>query len=1301
MIVFFISIYRFFHNHRYIFFLFLAILLVFILFFASKIRLEENITRVSSGKDSLNRYEYVIRNFKFADKLIVHFSLQDTTAEANPQYLVSIAGTLRDSLLSRLDSTYIRRILLQFNDSLFQIASGIIDQHLPLFLSDADYITIDSLMQPAHLDSLLKSNFRMMVSPAGMLFKQRIVRDPLGIYGLAFKKLHSLQPQNQFTSYNGCVVTPDNKHLLMFITPANSSTETKKNSKLIATLEKYIALQKSSRAIPVSIEYYGYAATAVCNASQIKLDIILSLGIAMVLIFFFLGWYFRNFLIPLLGFVPAIFGGGLALAILYFIKGNVSFIALGIGSVILGLIIDYTLYIVNHYRRKKSVEQVITDMSQTIIICALTTIGVFLCLTFLNSVVLHDLGWFTALSVFGASVCSLVILPQFLGKHLLPAQKYIDRITFIDRIAAIDLGKKRWLITGLALAGAGSIYISQKASFEKDMNSLNFMSEKLKLAEKHLDQISGSNLKSVYIVSTGKDLNDALKWNGIAQKKLETLKGHGKIQSFSGIGSMMPSDPVQQERLNKWNEFWTNGRKDTLFGRLEKSGRNLGFNDKAFDGIRSMLNSTFTSLPSGQSKELRFDLFSDWINETPGMIMISGITTVPDSGKHFVYKEFSGDKNMVVFDRQNLTTRFVVNVKHDFELLVTLSMVFVTILLLISFGRIELAFITSLPMFFSWLITLGFMGITGIRFNIFNIIISTFIFGLGVDYSILMMRGLVCKYKTGVDDMRTYRVSILLSSITTLIGVAVLFFARHPALNSIAMISIFGIISVVIISLSYQSMLAQWFLLDPQERGISPVTARNILHAVFISWIPLSLIAVLLVIYNRLISPLMPLSRKRKQHTSHKFIYLLSRLYIKLNFPFRHSVENDKNETFHKPVVIICNYQSVHDIPVLLCLNSKIVILADERVFRKRVFGRVAGVAGFIYVYNTIGNSMSVIKQWTDDGYSVLVFPEGYRSKDDHTLRFHPASLDLAEKLNLDILPVLISGSAGFLAEDKFSGKSNRIFTKILPRIHPADQSNGSNNSDRAKQICLYYQEEYLKFKAMHNTPSYNALNIRLNYIFKGPILEWYLRVKMILENNFECYCNLLPVKGDILDLGCGYGYVSYMLMLTSGERRITGVDYDGSKILVAANAYLKNEHISFIEADVSDYPITPGDGFLLGDVLHYLPYDKQKSLLQSCIRNLKPGGMILIRDGNLDKETSQRITKFTEFFSTRILRFNKTQDNDKSLFFTSPQKLREIALEGGLTFEIIDQKRMTSNNFFVMRMTITGNCNNIPHEDA
>jgi uncharacterized protein len=1254
MVTVLILIYRFFHRHRIFFFLFLATLLGLILLLASKIRLEENITRISSGKDSLNHYEYVIRNFKFADKLIIHLSLQDTNADADPEYLIAVAGTLRESLLLKLDTTYIRQIILQVDDSLFQAAMDIIDQHFPVFLDDSDYKTIDSLMQPDQIKALLKRNFRMMALPSGMMLRERIVKDPLGISGLALKKLTALQPENQNTLYDGCVFSRDIKHLLMFITPANTSTETKKNSTLISTLEKLIDLQNAKPANHVNIEYYGYAVTAVGNARQIKRDIILSLSLAMVLIFLFIGWYFRNFLIPLLGFVPAIFGGGFALATLFLFKGWVSFIALGIGSIILGLIIDYTLYMVNHYRKKQSVEQVIADMSMTIIICGLTTIGVFICLTFLRSIVLHDLGWFAALSVLGAVICSLVILPQFLGKQLLPAENAVTRTTFIDRVATIDFGKKRWLLIGLACAGMASFFLSKKATFEKEMSSLNFMTEKIKDAEKHLDQVFGDSLKSVYIVSTGKVMDEALKWNGITQQKLEILKAQGKIQYFSGIGSLFPSDSVQQERLNKWNAFWTPERKSLLLGRLESSGKLAGFNDNAFSGIKSMIHMTYSKIPSQQQETVHTALLSDWINETPGMIMISGIAKVTRSQKQAVYQEFSGENNRVVFDRENLTTRFVVNVKHDFELLVTLSMVFVTVLLILSFGRVELAFITSLPMFFSWLVTLGFMGITGIRFNIFNIIISTFIFGLGVDYSILMMRGLMAKYKTGADDMKTYRVSILLSSSTTLIGVGALFFAKHPALNSIAMISIVGVISVVIISLSYQSMLARWFFLNPRETKTYPMTASNILFAIFIAWIPISLISLQLVIYSMLVSPLLPMKKKWKQASFHRYFSILSRYYINLNFPGRHFLENEHHETFRKPAIIICNHQSLIETPAILRLFPKTVVLSNDWVFKHPVFGPVARLGGYIALNDSIDNSLPIIKKRIEEGYFILIFPEGHRSKDGHIQRFHRGVFYIAEKLNLDILPLMIFGSSDFLRKGVFWGKPNRLFQQILPRIRPEDKAFGDNYSERTRQVRRYYREEYAKFSMRHNTPAYNVLNLKLNYLFKGPVLEWDLRIKMFRDNNFSIYCDLLPRKGEILDLGCGYGYISYMLMLTSRDRVITGVDLDSRKITVAGNCFLKNDKISFIHADVTDYPVTPQDGFLFGDGLNYLSNDLQKSLLQKCIRNLKPGGTILIRE--------------------------------RKNFFTSREKLMEMAGEHGLILEMTGQKKIRSQNFFILR---------------
>ncbi len=104
------------------------------------------------------------------------------------------------------------------------------------------------------------------------------------------------------------------------------------------------------------------------------------------------------------------------------------------------------------------------------------------------------------------------------------------------------------------------------------------------------------------------------------------------------------------------------------------------------------------------------------------------------------------------------------------------------------------------------------MGITGIKFNIFNIIISSFITGLGIDYSIYIMQGLVQGFKTRDTNLLSYKTCILISVMISLAGTGVLILAKHPALNSIALISIVGLLSVVLISYTFEPLLFYWLV---------------------------------------------------------------------------------------------------------------------------------------------------------------------------------------------------------------------------------------------------------------------------------------------------------------------------------------------------------------------------------------------------------------------------------------------------------------------------------------------------------
>jgi 2-polyprenyl-3-methyl-5-hydroxy-6-metoxy-1,4-benzoquinol methylase len=155
------------------------------------------------------------------------------------------------------------------------------------------------------------------------------------------------------------------------------------------------------------------------------------------------------------------------------------------------------------------------------------------------------------------------------------------------------------------------------------------------------------------------------------------------------------------------------------------------------------------------------------------------------------------------------------------------------------------------------------------------------------------------------------------------------------------------------------------------------------------------------------------------------------------------------------------------------------------------------------------------------------------------------------------------------------------------------------------------------------------------------------------------------------------------MLGFTSDKRNILGIDYDPDKIELANNCISKSDRIRFVAADANTFPMEPADVFILSDMLHYIPDEKQEHLVVKCIERLKPGGMIIIRDADKDMHKRHAGTRFTEFFSTR-LGFNKAEKNQ--LYFFSGRKILEMADRKNMKVEIIDNTRLTSNLVYILR---------------
>lgn len=233
--------------------------------------------------------------------------------------------------------------------------------------------------------------------------------------------------------------------------------------------------------------------------------------------------------------------------------------------------------------------------------------------------------------------------------------------------------------------------------------------------------------------------------------------------------------------------------------------------------------------------------------------------------------------------------------------------------------------------------------------------------------------------------------------------------------------------------------------------------------------------------------------------------------------------------------------------------------------------------------------------------------------------------------------------------------------------------------------LSAYMKEVYARICREQNTTDNPAFYEALiqNYIYKGPVVEWYIRIKVKMEKNYRLFNRLIPVQGQITDIGCGFGPLCYMLSLLSEDREILGIDYDEDKIALAQHGWLRNEHLQFKHGNALEYPLPESDVFILNDMLHYMSYEHQQTLLLKCAGRLRSQGMIIIRDGNSANASKHRLTRFTELLSTRIFNFNRTTGE---LYFTTETQLREIAVTCGMAVEIIPNDKYTSNTIYIFR---------------
>ncbi|MCQ2225907.1 MAG: MMPL family transporter [Paludibacteraceae bacterium] len=827
-----IAIFKYFQQHKIVFYACMLLSFFFFAFFGSKMVYEEDITKLlPSDSDGDNSKEMVFANLKVKDKMFVVLKMKDNSVDVS-KLSEACDSLVEDFMATEVAKEMVTDVLYKVDADMIQGSVASLYKHLPIFLDSADYTMLDSLTTKAQIENQMQKNLMTLYSPMGSVMGQVIAQDPLAFREMFMSKKDAMKDGlgSNYTVINQHFFSPDSAIALAFISPNFKTVDSKLSTKLISQFDENI--QKLGEIFPeIDVYYHGAAPQSVGNSKQIKHDLVMTLSVSMLFALLVIGLCYRNRSTLFQLAVPIVYGFFFALCVIYFIKGQLSLLALGIGAIVLGVAVSYCLHVITHYKYVGNPIRVLEEQSVPVFLGCLTTIGAFMSLMFTEAELLKDFGLFASLALLGTTFFCLIFLPQFFSEE--KNKRNEKAFEILEKINSYPFERKTYLIGAIVVISLICFVTSRWVNFDSDLTHIAYYDSKILKSQEILAEHTTKDCKTVYFAAVSPDLDSALAYSKKMESVLANQKDvYGKVRSY-GSSSHMIFIPTEEQkaRLNRWSNFWTDEKKKQVLTDLNEAALKVGFTPEMFVEFQNMLvENQQGTLDLVSANILPSSLMSNMIEYTDGKYMVFTPVNLLPKDKKEVCDEVTKIPHLVVIDPYYYTSNMVELINDDFSTTLLISSLFVLCVLLISYRSVCLALVAFLPMSLSWFIVLGIMGIFNMQFNLINIVISTFIFGIGVDYSIFVMDGLLSEFRIRKNVLVFHKTAILFSAFVLIVSIASLMFATHPAVKSIGLSTLIGMSTAVIISYSLEPFLFYWLIKRPTLKKKSPVTLFNILH---------------------------------------------------------------------------------------------------------------------------------------------------------------------------------------------------------------------------------------------------------------------------------------------------------------------------------------------------------------------------------------------------------------------------------------------------------------------------------------
>lgn len=393
------------------------------------------------------------------------------------------------------------------------------------------------------LHAALSDSIDLLASPAGLLVKSLLPRDPTG---------EMMQLLDQFNSgsrphlVDGAWASRDGARALMLIQTRAAGSDTDAQQRAMASIQQ--AFDTAAAASPAAkLVMTGPGVFSVTSRDTIKSQVSRLSIISVVLIATLLLLVYRSFTALALGYLPVISGvlAGIAAVSLGF--GSVHGITLGFGTALIGEAVDYSIYLFVQSEQDGADQQNwIKRFWPTIRLGVLTSIFGFASLLLSGFPGLAQLGLYSIAGLVSAAAVTRFVLP-----HLLPAKFRIHDVSAIGRVLAQLAGRAaalRWPAVMVLLA-ACIILVNHRASLLNDkISSLSPVSQADVALDERLRADMGAPDVRYLVVVSGTSRDAVLRSSEQVSTLLQMHVDQGELARFESPSRYLPSAETQRAR---------------------------------------------------------------------------------------------------------------------------------------------------------------------------------------------------------------------------------------------------------------------------------------------------------------------------------------------------------------------------------------------------------------------------------------------------------------------------------------------------------------------------------------------------------------------------------------------------------------------------------------------------------------------------------------------------------------------------------------------------------------------------------